>query len=432
LIKTEQFREKASSVYVYLLLTAYILCPPPEGYRAIVEFKYALFMGMTACYAAAMLLSLFLARKTLGRLRREELLALAFLGFTALSALLSPWREHTLIGTDRRDGLLTALAYTAIFFFLARHFRPKREHLYAFAFSATAYCAVVILQMCGRNPFGMYPRGLTYFDANVRYSGVYIGTLGNADIAAAVLCMAPPAFFTAAVFRRKSPFELLLLVPAALCLAVLIETNCAGGSCAAVAATILAVPAACRSKKVRRISAAAALTAGALFIVWLLCYRGKQWGVFHQASELLHGRAEESYGSGRIYIWKRVLEKVPERLLFGGGPDTLPLRGIAPYEWLRADGKLISSEITAAHSEYLNILVNCGAFALAAYLALLVSAAARWYRRGGGAARTVCGAAACAYLAQAFFGVSMCLNTPFLWLALACVCSFKEEKRPGG
>lgn len=432
MIRTEKFREAASSAYVYLLLTAYILCPPPAGYGAIAEFKYALFMTLTLCYAAAMLLSLFLARQAPGKLRREELLALFYLGFTALSALFSPWREHALVGTDRRDGLFTVLAYTAVFFLLARHFRPKREHLYAFAASVTAYCAVVILQMCGKNPFGMYPRGMTYFDANLRYSGVYIGTLGNADIAAAVLCMAPPAFFTAAVFRRKSPFELLLLVPAALCLAVLIETGCAGGSCAAVAATALAIPAACRGRRAKKISAAALLLAAALFIVWLILYSGREWGVFYQASELLHGRAEESFGSGRIYIWKRVLEIIPQRLLFGGGPDTLPLRGIEPYVWLRADGTVISSAVTAAHSEYLNILVNCGVFALSAYLALLVSAAARWYENRGGAARTVCGAACCAYLAQAFFGVSMCLNAPFLWIALACVCSSKEEKRPGG
>ena len=58
----------------------------------------------------------------------------------------------------------------------------------------------------------------------------------------------------------------------------------------------------------------------ALLGVWLV---PNLPGMFGEAHALLHGEADPTFGSGRIYIWKNVWEAICARPWFGGGPDTL-------------------------------------------------------------------------------------------------------------
>ena len=144
----------------------------------------------------------------------------------------------------------------------------------------------------------------------------------------------------------------------------------------------------------------------------------------------MHGRWEDSYGSGRIYIWRNVLPLVQERPLLGGGADTLGLRTDAAFErYDEALGITIRSAVDTAHNEYLNILINHGLSALLAYGTLLVSSAAKWIRRGSSDPVTaLCGCAVLGYCIQAFFGISSPITTPYLWLALALLNGVETEK----
>ena len=168
---------------------------------------------MEGKYRAFLLLSLgyVLAMTALGAWRavrwREPmcLAALAYLALTALSAALSPYGTAVLLGGTRRDGLLTAALYAAVFLLLARHLRPDRRLLYAAAASAALCDLLVLVQLTGRNPLWLYPAGLNYFDGDAAYSGFYAGTAGNIDftafllaLCAAAMAALPPAMAVAA------------------------------------------------------------------------------------------------------------------------------------------------------------------------------------------------------------------------------------------
>jgi len=419
-------REKISDIYVLLLLSVYILFVTPKGYRAIVEAKYAAFMTLSLAYIVIM----FVAGSR-PRMKLPQAAALLYLLFTAISAVLSPYKSQVFLGGSRKDGLLTIAVYCLVFILLLQYYKPKRRHLYVFAVVMAAFCFITFLQMLGLDPLNLYPAGLSYADANIKYSGVYIGTLGNANMAAAVLAMAVPAFVMAALFKRKKAAEVLLLVPAAMCMMVLVETGSSAGAAAAAAAVILLFPAAVETKRARQRAWFAVAVAAAALFTFIWAYNGRGYGIFYQAHCMIHGKIDESFGSGRVFIWKSVLPLARERLLFGGGPDTLGLRDLQPYEWLRADGTLVRSAITAAHSEYLNILVNQGLLALLAFLALPVMSVIKAYKAKANAAVSICAAAAAGYLLQAFFGVGMCINAPFLWLAMAVILAEKDENKEG-
>ena len=201
---------RISYLYALALLTVYALFLPLGGYERMMEGKYRAFLLLSLGYVLAM--------TALGAWRavrwREPmcLAALAYLALTALSAALSPYGTAVLLGGTRRDGLLTAALYIAVFLLLARHLRPDRRLLYAAAASAALCGLLVLVQLTGRNPLWLYPAGLNYFDGDVAYSGFYAGAAGNIDFTAFLLALCAAAM-AAALVRGWSGW---LLAPFAL------------------------------------------------------------------------------------------------------------------------------------------------------------------------------------------------------------------------
>lgn len=405
--------------YACALVTVLWLFLPYGGYERLLEGKYACFALLTAGYLAATLCT---DRRELRQARRwtaSDAAAAAYLLASALSALCSPYGAQTLLGGTRRDGLVTLALYVLMFTLLSRYLRPDRRLMYLTALSATLCDALVLLQLRGGNPFWLYPAGLNYYDGDAAYAGFYAGPSGNIDFTAFLLALAV-CVLTAAMLRLRS---WALAPTVALTLWVLARLGVAaawvGIACAAVWGLALVLP--------RRwmLLLSAVLTAAALALV--LCYRGENQTLI-EASLLLRGKADGSFGSGRLAIWRDCWHLVRERPLLGGGPDTLWLRGLEPLAWVH-DGSVIPSDITAAHNEYLNILVNQGALALAAYLALLAAALARCFRRAGDVRYALCGVGLLCYAAMAFFSISTCITAPYVWLLLAlCNPHEKNEK----
>ena len=404
--------------YACALVTVHALFLPYGGYERMLEGKYACFLLLTAGYLAAALCA---DRREPGRTRWTAMDAAAavYLGWSALSALCSPYGAQTLLGGTRRDGLVTLALYVLVFWLLSRRLRPDRRLIFLTAATAALCDALVLLQLHGYNPFWLYPAGLNYHDGDVAYAGFYAGTSGNVDFTAFLLAIAVCVLSAAALRLRLWALAPVLALTLWTLYRLGVAAAWVGIACAAVWGLALLLP------RRRMLLLSAFLTAAGL--VFVLCYRGENPTLI-EASRLLHGEADGSFGSGRLAIWRDCLYLVRERPLLGGGPDTLWLRGLEPLAWVH-DGSVIPSDITAAHNEYLNILVNQGAVALAAYLALLTAALLRCFRRASDARYALCGMGLVCYAAMAFFSISTCITAPFVWLLLAlCNPHEKNEK----
>lgn len=414
--------QRVTAVFLAAMATVFLLLTGPGGYTDITHFKYAFFLIFCGLYIIAVFFACLMQRKAGKSLPRPRftavhVLLLLFLLFTAVSAVVSPYFPHTVIGYHRFEGLLTVACYVISALMVSSFAEVKPYLLWIFAAAMTVFCLICFLQFLGFNPLGLYPEGLNYYDGNAAYRYEFLGTLGNTNLVAAVLSLAAPAF-AVALFRGKGKKRFFLLIPLISVILVTVFSNVAAAYVGVFGSLILSVPFALMKNRKKRILVfllICALILAALFLVFLWDFGN---GTLHELHALLHGEWDDDFGTGRLFIWRNVLALVPERPLFGGGCDTLGQRMTAEFQRYDPEKAVTyRASIDTAHNEYLNILVNEGALALGAYLGALVLSFIVFLKnspKNPGAA--ICGAGMLGYLIQAFFGMRMCITAPFFWL----------------
>ena len=429
-ISKESVFTKLSYVFIVLMLTVFLFWFDSSGYGGITEAKLTVFniicggyVLLTLALIPASLATEVITKRELKSYIKEstwmQRLLFIFLLLTVISALLSPYRSETWAGASRYEGVRSIALYVLSAAFLSSFGRVKPWMAYLLGGSVLCFSIISIIQLFGGNPFDLYPGELNYFGAGVDYSGAYLGTIGNTDLVAGFLCVAITLLWVAVV-RMKGKLRFLLLIPTAAAMFVLLKMSVMAGLVGVFGGAILALPVVLSvSAKTRR---AIALTILVIFVLALvfLYVADIGGGMLHEAHELLHGNVSDSFGSGRIHIWKNVLEKIPDNLWFGTGPDTMSHAQLEAFTRYDSDkGVELVAEIDTAHNEYLNILFHQGIFALLAYLSALIISAVKWIKRGNASpAAAACGAATLCYCIQAFFGISMFLTAPFFWMTL--------------
>ncbi len=418
--------ELISSVYLILMCSVYLLIFDQTGLSGLSYAKRTCFYLIGGGYPAMMLLYTGFAL-CIGDVRWQELkqkltphsaavwMMLAYLLLTVISALCSDFRDSTWLGYSRREGVLTIAIYVVDFYLLSVFARPHRGLVYLLAGTTTLFCLVCILQMFGYNPLSLYTQDQSF----AQIGGTHVGTIGNVGHVGGFLCLAIP-LFACFLLRQTESVRFSLLLPLLLLLYVLWRINVLAAFVGLSAGLLLALPAVLRLKKRALWIWYGGLAVLGVLSCLLLFFVDFGQGFFHELHELLHGRAEASFGSGRFWIWRQVLAHVPRRLWFGYGPDTMGLVGLEPFS--RFDetlGRPVQAFIDTAHNEPLNILFHQGIFALLAYLGALLFSIRGFFRRArSSAAAAMLGTAVICYLIQSLFGISQLIVAPYFWICL--------------
>ena len=495
--------QKLTDVYIFVMLLIFPLFTGFRGYTQITDSKFFFLLSATLLWIVLLVVFSVLERKRekgknslLPSLRPSELAALAFAAVCTVSALVSPFFPETLPGAGRWDGLLTLLLYVLILLCARRFGRLRAAHLYAAGVSLLFQTGIVLLQLLDRNPLGLFPGGLRWSDANLRYSGVFLGTIGNVDLLASYLCLFIPLFCGAYMLNARcwplltaaSPAILLLLYsdtaagPVSLLLAALpampflLDSRCrllrfcvvlsvasfscavfaairfqagtavfqpsflaAGLLCAALlcaaAAYLLHRRRACTDRS-RRFYFRGVFFAELLLLVAALAvlwfWPGKS-GTVHELHCVLRGDVRESFGSSRIRIWREALALVPQRPLLGGGPGTIANRLNINFErFVPETGQTLRSFVDNAHNVYLGLLTDTGALGLLAYLSIIGCSIAEILKRRREPVRLLTGLALLCGWIADFFGLGLCLTAPLLWLLWGLSGSTERPDAPEG
>ena len=461
------------ALFCLLFLPAAPYLLPGGGYLRITGFKFVLYLCMTLPWLL-LAAPAALERLKSGRLRPLHWAVPGFLLWSLLSALLSPWPLTALLGGDRHEGFVTLLLYGLGCLCCSALYRPGKHPCLCPAAALGFLDLLCLLQLRGLDPLGLYPPGMGWTDANILYPGSYLGSVGNAGAAGAVLCTVSALLFLALL--REGGRRWLLLIPLLPAARVLGRMEVAAAALALTAILLLSPLAAVRSFSalgrwliaaplmltcllpclwpmlclclpgpvilflnrkqeeerrshlLRKLILAATLTGLALLPLFLSVYSGDLVPL-EEAGAILRGDIRDGFGSGRIYIWRQVLAAVPASPLLGSGPDTLGLLELPPYVWYSEEtGKTVVSSIDAAHCEYLHTLVCQGIPAALSHVFLVLLSLLRFLRRGNRATGVCAGAALC-YGVQACFGISTCAAAPLFWLLLGCSEALAAEEQ---
>ena len=309
--------ERLTDAYLACMLSVYLLYPGLGGYATITAEKWKLYLLLTGVYlAGAVVLRAELAlvggaalpslRRLWGELGTVQKWILAFWVCSGVSTLLAVDRTVAFWGGGRCEGFLTITLYCGSFLLISRFGRAKPWMLALYAGAITLNGLLALVQLAGYNPLALYPAGMNYFDANQLYAGEFLGTIGNVDLLSAVLCLAIP-FCWVGLVKLRSRARFALLAPLAVCLAVLFGAFVAGGVVGVCGGALLTIPVLDGTPERRRrltLAAGMVLLAGLLVLYF---FGGRLGGFLYEASQVLHGNLDDSFGSGRIYIWRNVL-----------------------------------------------------------------------------------------------------------------------------
>ncbi len=414
--------EFLAGVFVLLLFTVQLFIFGPTGYRNITIVKYVSFLSISGIFIVPML-AVSLTEKLRGSQRKSigitELLVIAYMLLTVLSAIVSEFFPETIIGAHRREGALTICIYGLIFLLLVRNLSSGRWFIYLLGIVTTLFSAVCILQFFKINALWLYPDGLNYYDGGIKYSGEFLGTLGNAGLTATFLCLSVPVLLIY-ISRAKENVRFWLMIPVFMGVIVLFKSKIAAGVLGLLVGVFISLPFILSTRRKERIILAVIESVIFISVLTAVYFLDFEDGTLFELHNVLHGNWDDSYGSSRIFIWRNALPLIPEHPLLGGGPDTLADRIGVIFETVKEDGTIKQASIDAAHNEYLNIAVCQGIPALIVYLAAVLSTVVRFIRtRTKDPVASALLAGVVCYCVQAFFAISIFISAPYFWVVWA-------------
>lgn len=435
--KVNQHCYWATDVYLLIMLAGFPLFTGIHGYMYLHLKKFAFFVVATLLWLTCLCIEAVRRVMHGGQLSRPqlpELLVLAFMLFTTLSTICSPFAAFLSLG-ERYDGLLTHLLYGGVFIGIYRFGQARSRYLYAFAVSYTFCCVIALLQLFGWNALWLFPDKMNYYDPVVQETGRFLGTVGNIDVLSALHCLAIPLLGTAFIMSNHSK-RFALIIPLCLGLTCQIWAGVFSGLLAmgVTAALLLPVVCVCTYQKRTGKAISNSLYYSGLLILLvalaLLYFLPVGNESLYEIQRILHGELRDEYGSHRILIWRRVLEVVRQHPLLGVGSDSLWYYLDIQFErYSPLLGEVLYSAVDNAHNEYLQILASFGILGFLPVGILIVYTVIQLTHSDKNIAVKCLIPSLLCYMIQSFFNIGLCIVTPLACIAWGLELSAMRRKR---
>ena len=426
-------------VWLCVFLTAYPLLVGTAGFSGISAFKTILLYvltGLLALCAAVQGIVWLVRRIRTGRALRFALprpasfAALGFGLFTLISAAASPFGGRAWYDEAAHEGAVSVCCYVLIFLAVSRWATPNRAILGCFAAMSAVFGLICVLQLLSLNPLGLYPAGGTFYDGSVKYHGRFLGTVGNVDLVSAFCSLCIPILGVIALCHRgwgRYPAAAAGLC----CVVILIKIRVLCGIVGLVVGgwiCLLVLLPVKRRVRLWLLLATAVLVLNGTVLLWFF---DRPSGLIHELHEILHGRFNDSFGTGRFFIWRQILSRVPGSLWLGVGPDMTRYTGLEEFRRVAGNGRLITAMITDAHCLPLQILYCQGLPALLHWLAAVGLSLRAWFRKDRSVPAAALGAGLICFLISMLFCFSSVILSPLFWAALGLLNAADRRRGSG-
>ncbi len=239
--KAKDLRSLVTNIYISIMLLLFPLFTGFSGYSNITFSKFMFFLVCTGVWIIALAAVFIVEKKALPRFALHHWAAIAFAFACILSFILSPYKDKSLIGASRYDGLVTHLLYVLIFLGISFFGKARAYHYISLALSVFVCSIVAIFQLFNINIFSLFPNDLSFYDWGIKYSSAFLGTIGNTNVLSAFFCLALPALFIMPILSKRKLYRLgiIALLPAVF---VLLRARVAGGFVGLGICALVAIP----------------------------------------------------------------------------------------------------------------------------------------------------------------------------------------------
>jgi len=416
----------------YLLFATVALVPfvfvPVRRFH---DFFYAPKACALTIIAMLFLLILLQYRKAINSLIRFDSInrtLLIYFMLLVVSLFFALDRELAIHGSPRReDGFRMMMVYFLLFLAARTGTISRTKFNVGIEISAAILSIYGIMQCYGLDPF---PRDFIRARWRTAFS-----TFGNPNFFGSYLVLVIPIALDSFIRRRKDISGLVysILIYALLCT----RTRSAWiGAAVAIVAYFVAGRLSTRYSRqdTRRLICILMITFAVVHVLNALnnnAFVQRSKSIYEGALSVIRNEDPERAGSGRIFIWKRVILLIRDRPLTGYGVENLrvPFAERFNEEVMAVFGRILYFD--KAHNEYLHIAVTTGIPSLIVYLSLVTKV----LRVGFTRLRendTYCPfvASVLGYLVQAFFNISVVSVAYMFWVFLGILCNY-DDLHPG-
>lgn len=416
--------EVVTDTYVFLMLLLFPLIISFNGYTDIDRAKLFFLLILTSIWLLSLLILFPLEllkkkshKKHRFKIKLPYIFALLFLIISFISTLHSTYKPDVFFKIGRYEGFLMTFLYVAIFFGVSLFTKPKRIFMWAMGIGVGICSLVAFLQILDLNALWLFPEDLSYYT----YSKSFLGTIGNIDFLSAYFCLTLPILLIFSL-KSKNEKDRLLLFPTILGFVICLMSRVSSGLLALLGCFLLTLPLVFTNDKLTK-----KVGIGVLIIILIGCvgvffYRGNNLQI-HEISQVMHGKLDDEFGTGRGLIWKQGFKLFLEHPLLGSGPGTTSKRFY--IQWYRANTG-ITTYVDNAHNAYLGYLINIGIFGALSYVLLLLSSLITWIKkRKSNYFYLAIGSGILCYIMQDFFTLNTYFTAPLLFIMLGLLINNK-------
>lgn len=340
----------------------------------------------------------------------------------------SIWGEN-----NRYEGLLTFTVYF-LTYYCAKYYFAYDKKLKIFAIITVCITSIIAIMQY----YNIFPLYYLYDALNIPYSsGFASSTFGNSNFLGSFLSIAVTIFMALYITKGNKSYLMVSYLSFYALIVGMARSSWVGLGIASIFGIIYVI----KNRNKEIIKKACYITIGFVMIfVWILNapelitnnlpYYSKEMSLENRIKlindeitfAVENKELKDTFGSGRIEIWRMVLKTIAMHPIIGSGPDTLARSLLinVPNDAMNYIERT-NTYADKAHNEYLQIAATIGIPALIVYLAFLAQLLSKQKDMFRNNASFIFIIPIIAYLAQAFFNISTIGVAPIFWFLLGLI-----------
>jgi putative inorganic carbon (HCO3(-)) transporter len=356
-------------------------------------------------------------RGTYDKSNIEDYFLFGYFGLVFLSTVFSIDIYQSIVGgAFREEGFAAISCYIFIYFIASRYYKFSETHVKYVVITGALVASIAVVQYLGFNPFK-----IKFMVWNLIHNGDY-STVGHRNFIGSYFTLILPLSVFLFIYRGKMGY---LIASGIIFLGLLSMTTRSSWVAFIVYIILMGYFAYKHKLNLKRY-----LSICLFFIVisfFFNFYTNNQTAkrfnsITKDINIILNNsdmEAKQRAGTGRVYIWLKVLEIIPEHPILGSGPDTLGITFMNQYN---------INNIDKAHNEYLQIAATVGIPSLLVYLGFILILTIKSLKATKNNIMMIpilC--SIIGYLIQAFFNISVVSVAPIFWVLLGISGNFSNQ-----